>query len=88
MTMFGLKTQRARKPHRCWWCDGRIEPGEMYVRWVWKEPGETPLVVETHPECRDAWNTLEYGEDEVSAGSFCRGCTCERGRCECGKGTT
>jgi hypothetical protein len=85
MQLGSVTVQKARKPHRCWWCDGRIEPGELYARWLWKEPGESPLAVEVHPECRAAWNTLEYGENEVAAGEHCRGCTCEHGFCECGK---
>lgn len=87
MMMSSVTTHKARKLHDCWWCSERIEPGTKYIRWVWKD-GKSLDTVKCHPECKDAWDSLEYGEDEVSFGSFCRGCTCERGACECEKGET
>ena len=86
MTQLGtVETPTARKPHRCWWCAERIEPGEKYNRWVWKD-GRDLLAVKCHPECYDAW--AEIGGEEVDYGDFCRGCTCEAGRCECGRNPT
>ena len=74
----------ARKSHRCWWCWEQIEPGEEYIRWPWKDAGQV-VTIKLHPECKAAWDGSEV--DEIMGGEYCRGCTCERGCCECGKGT-
>jgi len=79
-----VTAQTARKAHVCWWCGEQIEPGDEYTRWLWKDAGDVQPV-KTHRECREAWSTLPYGENEVEFGEFCRGCTCERGACRCEK---
>lgn len=77
-----VTVQKAAKEHTCWWCGELIFQHETYARWTWKH-GRDLTAVKVHTECREAWNSLPYGEHEVEFGEFCRGCTCERGRCRC-----
>jgi hypothetical protein len=84
MQLGSVTVRRARKRHECWWCSEWIESGEHYAKWVWKDGGDL-LPVKVHLECRTAW--AEIGDEGVGFGDFCRGCTCERGCCECAKGT-
>ncbi len=90
MTMLGSRTiRRARltrkgRKYRCHWCGEAIEPGESYNRWTWKD-GREIHDVKAHPECVEAWNNLEFGEDEVGFSEFSRGCTCQSGDCRCGE---
>ena len=86
MHIGSVTVQRARKRHRCWWCSEWIEPGEEYIRWC-EVDADQFVVTKCHPECEQAWLDADLDGDEVYMGSFCRGCTCEHGCCECGKGT-
>lgn len=73
----------ARKTHRCWWCGEPIEKGDTYCKWACMDGG-TVATIKVHPECRDAWYSLPpIDAEEVGFAEFSRGCTCERGRCEC-----
>lgn len=77
---------KARKAHVCYWCGEAINIGERYSQWTWIE--DSVDRVRTHNECKDAWDSLDYWEaQEVTAGDFNRGCTCERGECRCVKKT-
>jgi hypothetical protein len=74
---------KARKPHRCWWCDERIEIGTTYKQWTCFGDGNVQRV-QVHVECLKAWQSLHpHDAEEMTYGSFSRGCTCEHGRCEC-----
>lgn len=84
MLIGDVTIQAARKQHTCWWCGDPIEPGETYRRWLWKDRGDVEAV-KVHDDCYAAWKTLEPGDNEVDFAEFCRGCTCERGDCRCGK---
>ena len=82
MTMIGDKTrQTARKTHRCWWCGCGIQPGEEYIKWIWKERYEY-VPIHVHADCHEVWQDLQ--PDEVMAGEFSRGCGCANGDCRCG----
>ena len=83
MKVSGIVIRKARKAHRCFWCDELIAKGETYHTWTCFDAGDI-LVIKVHIECHAAWNTLgRYDRDEVDRGSYNRGCTCENGRCEC-----
>ena len=84
MQIGNATTRVALKQHYCWWCGEKIEPGEEYYRWVWKDDGEL-LPTKVHPECRVAWSKLPYDEAEVEQGEFARGCLCQHGNCRCKK---
>jgi hypothetical protein len=82
MQLGDIAIQRACKRHQCHYCGEVIEIGTVYTRWAWKDDGDL-LTVKCHPECHEAWG--ELGDEELGFGEMCRGCTCERGFCECGK---
>ena len=54
--------KRARKTYACDWCGERIEIGEPYSRYMWREHGDAPQPVRLHPECLDVADNLERGE--------------------------
>jgi hypothetical protein len=76
MTMLGdvVKVKKSRKPHACWWCGDEIEKGSSYVKWCWNSYDNLDTV-KVHPECREAWSSLPYGENEVHFAEFKRGST-------------
>lgn len=77
------KIVKARKPHKCWWCAEPIPAGSTCAAWPWFDMGRA-FTIRVHPECLKAWNSLHRDDaDNVMSGDYCRGCTCERGRCEC-----
>lgn len=47
------RTPTARKEYVCDWCGEKIEAGEQYVTWPWKD-GEAVYSVKVHQECNDA----------------------------------
>jgi hypothetical protein len=73
-----------RKDHPCWWCGETIPKGDRCARWVWAEDGSFSTV-RVHLECEAAWNVLndENFGDGVYFAEHCRGCVCQRGRCDC-----
>ena len=78
---------RGRKAHVCSWCGEGIEVGKPSVRWIYKDGSEV-LAVRMHPECQSAMHEMHSIDpyfDEWDLHSFSRGCTCERGACECDK---
>lgn len=55
MGMVGqVESRKARKTHKCSWCDDPIEHSEEYVRWLWKD-GADMVPVKCHLDCYDAW---------------------------------
>lgn len=79
------QTHKARKTHRCSWCDQRINSGETYHRYRWFD-GSDASTVKMHPECHEASDRLskqQGGYIEFEPGEYTRGCTCEAGCCEC-----
>lgn len=45
------KIVKARKVHRCWECEGPINPGEQYHQFsTWMQG---PVTLRTHIECTD-----------------------------------
>lgn len=77
--------KQSRKDRRCDWCDEMIHVGDPYDTYRYFDSRDASTV-RMHPECRLAMGDFareEGGSCEWSPGSFSRGCTCERGRCEC-----
>jgi hypothetical protein len=76
----------ARKRHLCYWCGEPICVGEKYASWTWID--DCIETIRVHMECRDAWHRAACDQSDIyyecGHGEHCRGCTCERGRCECG----
>lgn len=68
----------ARKPHRCSWCNHRIDVGQSYQRWRWFDGGDASTC-HMHPECVDAMDET-YRDDPdfetFSPGENPRGCNC------------
>jgi len=84
-SLFDTEHRTARKTHVCWWCGEQIDAGSKYCTWVYADEG-TIRRVKCHSECYDAWGTLHREDaDCVDYGAYCRGCTCERGHCKCGR---
>lgn len=77
---------KARKDHVCDWCGDGIEKGHPYRSYRWADDSDSGYV-EMHPECHTAMQSDLYVErdDRFTPYSHCRGCTCERPRCECGE---
>lgn len=78
---------KSRRARRCDWCDQMIEVGQPKATWLWKDGGDVASV-HMHPECYEASvRTLDPVDNyEFTPGSYSRGCGCENGNCECGKG--
>jgi hypothetical protein len=75
----------ARKTHVCNWCSEPIEIGSSYVRQR-NVDGNDAWTVRLHPECDEAFGTLDHFEQEESmvyGQTYTRGCTCERGDVFC-----
>lgn len=72
--------KRAAKPHRCDWCQERIEVGSPYVRQFVKD-GADVWTWRAHPECYEASGELDQQELDESAfvgAVFVRGCSHDR----------
>lgn len=70
----------------CDWCGDGVEVGQPYFAYRWSDGVDSGSVA-MHPECYQAMQDdvcLDYG-DGFTPFSHCRGCSCERPRCECGK---
>lgn len=80
--------RQARTPHTCDWCGDGIETGQPYFAYRWSD-GVDSGSVSMHPECYQAMQDDDYVALNCSFRPFdhCRGCSCERPRCECGKQT-
>ena len=75
---------RARKQHRCDWCNETIAVGEPYVRQRCKD-GADVWTWRAHAECYRASNKLDEWDLENAVGvTFTRGCTCEKGQHDAG----
>ena len=74
--------RKARKPHRCSWCDEMIKKGELHEAWTMFDDGRADTV-RVHIECGEA--IQDVYDDEWEPGGHSRGCTCEHGECTCGK---
>lgn len=81
MMLGDVTTPKARKDHSCFWCGEIIFQHETYARWTWKN--DVVETIKVHTECREAWSKLPACDNEIWFGEFCRGCTCESGRCKC-----
>lgn len=67
----------ARKRHQCSYCGTRIEIGETYKRYRCFEGGDAGTV-KIHPECLDAFHSLDFQDQQEGfyMGENPRGCTC------------
>lgn len=82
-----VSVTRSRRLRQCTWCAGRIEKGEAYRAYRFKDCGDTGHVT-LHPECYSAMQETaadEGGWFDWSVGDFSRGCSCQNGHCECEK---
>lgn len=52
-----------RKPHRCWFCDQRINIGERYGRRVGADGGDF-WVMKFHPECAQKARDERWDDDD------------------------
>lgn len=77
-----------RKERKCIWCDEMILAAQSAVDVFCKEEGFDVTSGAMHPECAKAWNENDWDACDYlfDPGSYNRGCCCERGRCQCGKG--
>ena len=72
--VFQSRVTRARKRHRCTWCDEWIEKGEYYERYAYKDDVISSCCM--HGEC---YVTMQEDAHEWGApfdfvpGSYCRG---------------
>ncbi|MBU1767862.1 MAG: hypothetical protein KJ648_07160 [Candidatus Omnitrophica bacterium] len=81
MSSIGYQHRRAKKEHRCSWCDEKILVGERYARWLWKDGGDLGPVL-MHFECEEGMTHLQRlereSEIEFQPGTFKRGTSEER----------
>ena len=80
-----VSVARSRRLRQCSWCAGRIEIGEPYRAYEFRDGGDHGYVA-LHPECYSAMQELTANEGwwfEWSIGDFNRGCTCQNGFCKC-----
>jgi hypothetical protein len=79
---------KSRQARVCDWCDEQITVGSPYVSYRCVDDNDAHGTVKLHPECHSACNDLAMTQGDGfswSGGDFCRGCSCERGDCQCGK---
>lgn len=52
-----FRSQKARKPHTCFWCGETIQPGTSYIVFAHQDPDdkEKVLTIRLFPECYTAW---------------------------------
>jgi hypothetical protein len=84
--VFGRLSPVAQKQHTCFWCGEKILPKTKYEKWKYLNSDGPPTTVKCHAECCISWNRASEEDGypyEVAFAEHCRGCTCERGRCEC-----
>ena len=74
-----------RKPRECNWCGEKIEKGESAETWSGVFDGDF-FTSTMHPECHEAMLVRPYPVHGFVFGENERGCNCEKGRCDCGKG--
>ena len=80
-----VSVARSRRVRQCTWCAEKIEKGESYRAYRFKDCGDTGHVT-LHPECYSAMQRAAEEEDgwiDWSVGDFNRGCSCQNGNCEC-----
>lgn len=84
-TSFHERLSRARRAYKCSWCGERIEAGEQYRSYGWRD-GSDSGHEKMHTECYGAMCRLAAEEGEFlywTFGDFHRGCTCQAGCCQC-----
>lgn len=73
METISEKTVKANKNHKCDWCGGKIDKGQLYITSFNKDGGDT-WTWKNHVKCMDLYEKLDMGsqswDGEVGSNEF------------------